>query len=130
MASRELSPALRNREALRWLDKAERDLNAARKSLGIREYEWACFQTQQAVEKALKALHLKATGRFPPTHDLVFLARKVGLPDELRRHCKELTLLYTYTRYPDMPSVKDIEARTPAYIAHGEEILGWATTQI
>ncbi|MCX7827348.1 MAG: HEPN domain-containing protein, partial [Verrucomicrobiae bacterium] len=44
------------REAQRWLAQAEADLNAARDSRFAKHFEWACFQAQQAGEKAMKAL--------------------------------------------------------------------------
>ena len=39
-----------------WLRQAERDLNHARHALDDGDYEWACFASQQAAEKALKGL--------------------------------------------------------------------------
>lgn len=43
-------------DAMRWLSQATADLRAARNSLGSGSFEWACFQSQQAGAKALKAL--------------------------------------------------------------------------
>ncbi len=42
-----------------WLDQAKRDLEHARRSIDLGHFEWACFASQQAAEKALKALHLR-----------------------------------------------------------------------
>jgi len=42
-------------EEQRWLRQAEKDLGGARDSLRTKHYEWACFQSQQAAEKGLKA---------------------------------------------------------------------------
>lgn len=39
-----------------WLKQADSDLCAAEDSASSNHYEWACFQAQQAAEKALKAL--------------------------------------------------------------------------
>lgn len=39
-----------------WLKQAYSDLQAAEDSAGSDHHEWACFQAQQAAEKALKAL--------------------------------------------------------------------------
>ncbi len=41
-----------------WLNQALRDLNHAKISLEHEDYEWACFASHQAAEKAVKALHL------------------------------------------------------------------------
>lgn len=43
-------------EARRWLKQAFADRGAAEASLASGHFEWACFQAQQAAEKALKAL--------------------------------------------------------------------------
>jgi HEPN domain-containing protein len=37
----------------RWLAQARWDLKAARDSAAAGNFEWACFQAQQAAEKAL-----------------------------------------------------------------------------
>ena len=114
----------------RWLEKAERDLCAARKSHEFGEHEWACFQAQQAAEKALKALDLKLSRHTVPTHDLVLLARRVALPAHLRAYCKQLTMLYSYTRYPDTPDIADIAAKTPQYMEYSGEILQWVKQRL
>jgi hypothetical protein len=43
-----------NKEAERWLRRAEADLKAAGDSLKDKNFEWCCFQSQQSAEKALK----------------------------------------------------------------------------
>jgi len=43
--------------ALDWFRQALRDLEHARKSIDMGDYEWACFAAQQAAEKAVKALY-------------------------------------------------------------------------
>ncbi len=43
-------------EGKRWFMQARRDIKAARDSAEAGNYEWCCFQAQQAAEKALKAL--------------------------------------------------------------------------
>lgn len=42
-----------------WLQQARADLALAGVSAGAGHHEWACFACHQAVEKALKGLHLK-----------------------------------------------------------------------
>ena len=60
-------------EAARWLAQAESDLGFA--ELGLREgfFAQACFVCQQAVEKALKALHYLGGARVVLGHSLVEL---------------------------------------------------------
>ncbi len=44
------------KESVRWFKQAEKDLKASKNSLKSGDYEWVCFQAQQAVEKALKSI--------------------------------------------------------------------------
>ena len=46
-----------------WLRQAEHDLKHADLSLRNEDYEWACFASQQAAEKAVKAYYIPA--RYP-----------------------------------------------------------------
>ena len=66
-------------EARRWFAQAIRDLKAAEDSLRVGNYEWACFQAQQAAEKAVKALY-HALGRGAWGHSVTELLR--GLEGE------------------------------------------------
>jgi hypothetical protein len=49
-----------------WLHQAQADLVLAGVSAAAGQHEWACFACHQAVEKALKGLHLRH-GRRPAT---------------------------------------------------------------
>ena len=65
-----------------WLNRAGSDLAIARASIPGAYLEDLCYHSQQAVEKALKAVLLHRTTRFPYVHDLAELAecvRKSGL---------------------------------------------------
>ena len=46
-------------EVSNWWEQAKKDLSAAKNSVKSGDYEWASFQSNQAAEKALKALHIK-----------------------------------------------------------------------
>ena len=93
-------------EAGRWLAQAEADIGAARNSRKAANFEWSCFQCQQAGEKALKALWL-FEGHEPWGHSLTRLIE--DYPDarrkaELRRMIDQARLLdklYIPTRYPN-----------------------------
>jgi HEPN domain-containing protein len=92
-----------------WLHQAQADLEQARLSAGATHHEWACFACHQAVEKALKALHLHLgqqvwghglgrSFRNLPAATAAALAEAVpDLEDRLRI----LDALYIPTRYPD-----------------------------
>ncbi|RLE69314.1 MAG: DNA-binding protein, partial [Thermoprotei archaeon] len=57
-------------EAKRWFMQSLRDIKAARDSFSAGNFEWVCFQAQQAAEKAVKALHF-ALGRSSWGHSLI-----------------------------------------------------------
>jgi len=92
-----------------WLHQARADLALAALSAEGGHHEWACFACHQAVEKALKALHLHhgqqswghGLGRsfrdLPPPVAARMEAQVVDLLDRLR----VLDALYIPTRYPD-----------------------------
>ena len=92
-----------------WLHQAQADLELAAVSASAGHHEWACFACHQAVEKALKALHLRhgqqvwghGLGRscrdLPPPVAVDLAAAVNDLEDRLRI----LDALYIPTRYPD-----------------------------
>ena len=89
-----------------WLDHAKSDLRLARlasSDSSIRR-EQVCFHTQQAAEKAIKAVLLFRNVGFPLTHDieeLVELAEESGLSlPEAVRDAGILTPYAVETRYP------------------------------
>ena len=60
-----------------WLREAEEDLAAVRNHLQGSLWKHACWQAQQAAEKALKAILLKLQGSIPKTHDLADLLARI-----------------------------------------------------
>jgi len=92
-------------EAERWLRQAESDLAFA--ELGAREGfpAQACFTSQQAAEKALKAIVYLSGARFVPGHSLVELLARATTGTEgllhLRDSARQLDQYYIPTRYPN-----------------------------
>ena len=83
--------------------RAGRRSGHARKSIEIGDYNWACFASQQAAEKALKALIMHLLGEYARGHDLVRLYRKVKPYIELNiseSSLAKLSSYYTISRYP------------------------------
>ncbi len=99
--------------SLRWLKQAEADFDAAHDSTESEHFEWACFQAQQAAEKALKAF-LHAQGlRAIITHstaELLIEAQKYESFDIPLKHAKILDSYYIPTRYPNGLPGEDIPA--------------------
>ena len=92
-----------------WLQQARADLEVAAVNAGAGHHEWACFACHQAVEKALKGLHLRhgqqiwghGLGRSwrelpPPVHNAL-----AGAVPDLDDRLRILDALYIPTRYPD-----------------------------
>ena len=92
-------------EAERWLRQAESDLAFA--ALGAREGfpAQACFTSQQAAEKALKAVLYLSGARFVPGHSVLELldraAADTGALRRLRDSARQLDQYYIPTRYPN-----------------------------
>ncbi|MEM4970848.1 MAG: HEPN domain-containing protein [Sulfolobales archaeon] len=120
-------------EARRWFAQALRDLKAARDSLEDGNYEWSCFQSQQAAEKAVKAL-LYAYGRSSRGHsvvELLAIAREVGsLNEDLFIYARELDRHYIPSRYPNAfesgyPGMYYDEATARRALEAAEKIMRW-----
>jgi HEPN domain-containing protein len=106
-------------EADRWMLQAGADLEAATISARGGSHEWACFQAQQAAEKALKALWY--SGRHDPWgHSLVRLVNEHPaatirnlLVSALLEHASTLDQYYLPTRYPNgLPDLTPHEVYT------------------
>ncbi len=101
-----MSDEKNKQEAQRWLDQARADLKAAEASLAAGSYEWACFQAQQAGEKAVKAFWYR-NGEDPWGHSITRLVQ--DYPESsgqsfllnLAPQAKALDKLYIPTRYPN-----------------------------
>jgi len=116
----------------RWWEYAERDLGAARVLFRAERWDGVSFHAQQAVEKGLKALLVRASGGLPPrVHDLVRLGELVGVAEEVLSELDELSRAYVVTRYPDAVP-PDVEGygidRTAAerHLEIAERALKWA----
>jgi HEPN domain-containing protein len=87
-----------------WFRQAEADLQHARHSLDVSDFEWSCFAAHQAAEKALKAVFLKL-GQDAWGHTLSALIGNLpetsNLPPELIDYARVLDKYYIPTRYPN-----------------------------
>ena len=83
------------------LGQAAEDLETARLNVEIKRYYASVFFSQQAAEKALKALYMAAVRKTPITHDMVTLAQEVSAPEAVLEGAMELNADYVITRHPD-----------------------------
>ena len=117
-------------EVRRWLKKAKQDLASAKYNFKGKKYDVCAFLCQQSAEKALKALLLQKSGKIRKIHDLVELGKNVGLSSDLLDSAKELTLSYTYSRYPDIQKVRNLSKIVKEFLTVSEEILKWVKKQL
>jgi len=117
-----------------WLKRAKSNLAIARQpKTGEIYWEDLCFETQQAAEKALKAVMLAKGIKFRPVHNLSeHLTRLeqsgVALPDGVK-NAAMLTDYSVETRYPGpIEPITEQEFRKSLRIA--EAVVAWAERQL
>ena len=90
---------------LDWLGEAREELETARHLLNLKRYAHSCFHSQQAAEKALKALIIQLRRVVHRSHDLVELygvvREDLRLEGEVEGRLPELSAYYTQSRYPN-----------------------------
>lgn len=90
--------------AMDRMRQAERDYQHARESHGNQDYEWACFASQQAAEKAVKALHL-SVGQEAWGHMVAKLMKElpadIAIDASLLEKAMVLDNFHIPSRYPD-----------------------------
>ena len=105
---------------LEWLEKANKDLEAA-KILLEKIPEISAYHSQQAVEKYLKAYLVSENKDFPKTHNIYFLLELCIELDskfkKLRKIGIEKLTRYAFVRYPGTFSVDMEEAKKALEIA-------------
>ena len=88
-----------------WLEQSEHDLTAADTLLNGGHFEQACFYSQQAAEKAVKAVGYLRGSRFVIGHSVSWLLKQVlefypRLKDHLDS-ANALDQVYVTSRYPN-----------------------------
>ena len=118
-----------------WLQRAKSNLNLAEKGSCIQDVylEDLCFHTQQAAEKALKALCVGEEIEFPKTHSLVMLMdilQRAGI--EIPEQIKSADVLTQYaveTRYPGLEEEITNEEYQQAYQL-AASVLTWVEEEL
>jgi len=86
----------------KWVEKAIKDLKIAENLCNQRYYEYACYFSQQSVEKLLKAFLIDNNRPYPRTHDIRELIKLCMKIDESFKYLFEIEADYaTETRYPE-----------------------------
>lgn len=122
-----------------WMAQAEMDLEHARKSIDMKDYNWSCFASQQAAEKALKGLY-DFLGGEGWGHMIVKLIKelpgdKVTIRPLLLEKAVYLDKLYIPTRYPNgfesgAPADYYTEKEAKEAVRYAEDILSFVNAHI
>lgn len=64
------------------------------------------------------------------THDLVLLSKELKVDENIIDICKELTPAYTYTRYPDVIEISNLDKVSEKLLGYAEEVLLWVKKKI
>jgi len=108
-----------------------RDLEHASRSIDLNHFEWSCFASQQAAEKAIKAVFQKM-GAITWGHSvadlLKELSKKHNVADELMQGAFELDKSYILARYPNAhpsgsPGERYTNEEARRLVEHAEKII-------
>jgi HEPN domain-containing protein len=118
-----------------WMRRVRSNLARARDASGVPHvlYEDLCFDAQQAAEKAIKAVLVKAGKPYPKTHvieRLLALAEEAGA--EVGPEIREAAILSDYAtiaRYPGPGEHVTAEEHSRA-VELAEKVVRWAESQL
>ncbi len=122
------------KEIENWWKQAEADLRSSQNCINSGDFYLSVFVSQQAVEKALKALCLLIIKEIPQGHSILYLAQKTKLPADLLSGVRDLNPEYLTTRYPDIAEgvpaeLYDQEIAQKHYKTAGK-VLQWVAKQM
>lgn len=127
--------------ALRWLDQGKHDLESAKNNLeNVKFYSDACFMSEQASQKALKAYLLFKGERYVLSHSVKELAESCAEYDKEFTGVVECGMIldkyYIPTRYPDalappaVPYKSYIEKEAVEAVGYAKKIINLASKKI
>lgn len=119
-----------------WWEQAKADLETAFITYQNRRYDASVFYSQQAVEKALKAIIIGKKKEMPPKIHQLFVLSKIIMSDKdikrIENWIKKVDPGYILARYPEpttnLPPAKAITKKRAEEIHDAaERILSWLT---
>ncbi len=90
-----------NEKANNWLIQAENDKEFAELALKEKFFSQCCFLSQQAAEKAMKALAFFRGADLVKSHSVRYIAQDLNFNGEIEEAAKILDTYYISARYPD-----------------------------
>ena len=121
-----------NQETKQWFDMADMDLGVAKylmENYYPKPLEIICYHSQQAAEKAIKALVISrgTQGGLPKLHDLSFLLNQVKnfvmIEEKYYDYADTLTPYGVAVRYPNELFLEEHHAKEA--IQYADEIMQW-----
>ena len=86
----------------KWFKQALHDLEMSGKNIPIGGYDVASFLAHQSVEKLMKSIFALKGKKIPKTHYIDDLAKQLNLDEDIIDEILDLTVDYTFARYPDV----------------------------
>lgn len=112
-----------------WLDFATEDLTVAQLAFKESHFSHACFLSQQAIEKALKAFLIAKVNQYPRIHNLTDLLTQCTAIDatftQFAMECTTVDQYYIPTRYPT--GIPGGLTSTPPAVHHATTAIDAAT---
>lgn len=122
------------KEVENWWKQAERDIVSAENSLKARDFYVSAFMSQQAIEKALKALFIQEKQELIKTHSVSKIGKLLNLPAEILIKISSLEDVYQETRYPDIsakiPAEEFEEQDAIELLNNAGEVLEWISKKM
>ena len=116
-----------------WLEYAEADRRSAYNAMRADDYRDVAFHCQQVVEKLLKAVIVRQTGRRPPyEHNLWKLWQcisGIACPSDVQEALAALNPHYFLTRYPGVDVEYDLTAAQEV-MERMERVWQWLTKTV
>ena len=114
-----------------WSDGAQYDIGVADAMFQTKKYPYALFMGHLALEKLLKSLVVKTTGKHAPyTHSLPLLADKITfeIPKNIKKKLARFMEFYFESRYPEKQKIfykKCTRRFTENNLKQIKEIFAW-----
>jgi HEPN domain-containing protein len=122
-------------EARNWIKQGWEEMGAAQDLLKSGRFFGVAFYAHQAVEKFLKGAIVETKRVLAPRgHNLLELARELGVPEGIWRALQLLNPEYTVSRYPDaangIPAENYNREKAETLLKAADEVISWVRAKI
>ena len=117
-----------------WIVQAKADLRKARILFDAGEYDGVAFYCHQSVGKFLKALMMKKKNKGKGGHSVIYVAKELGVPEDLFEKVKKINPEYLISRYPDIAGIAPVDYYSKGmvedYFGVVVEVMEWVKKQM